>query len=62
MAKEILTNEQKFIKDIAKVMQKKLIKYGLKDALLLLPDSEGQYKIQVNKPITQEQFNQIPRA
>lgn len=62
MTKEILTNEQKFIKDIAKVLQKKLLKYGLKDALLLLPDSEGQYKIQVNQPVTAEQLRQMPRA
>ena len=62
MSKQKLTNEQKFINDIQKDIEKKLKKYGLTNALLLLPDKDGHYKLNVQKPMTKEQINNIPRA
>ena len=62
MNKEKLTNEQKFIKDIEKIIKTKLKKYGLTNAMLLLPDKEGHYQLRINKPLTQEQLDKIPTA
>ena len=62
MPKEKLTNEQKFLKEMQKIMRTKLDKYGLKHALLLLSDNDGNFKLNLKKQMTQEQFDAIPRV
>lgn len=56
MSKPELTNEQKFIKEMEGIIKEKLLKYGMKSAVILLPD-KGRTIIRANKP-----FDKIPRV